>query len=185
MSYRNGIYVAFHAGGTTDPTDEASDIKYYNLLKAWDRDDNRDFSFVDSHEKNAAVKDSSKKTTLEDRLKYRLNNSKALLLITGPNTRKDTDWVPFEIEYALDTCGIPVLVAYIGESVVLSVSPLRHLWPEALTSRIDDEGTKTLHLPFREKPLTHAVDNYGVNSPPGGNIRVFTKATYRKWGLLE
>jgi len=28
MAYHNGTYVAFHAGGTTDPT--ASDIKYYN-----------------------------------------------------------------------------------------------------------------------------------------------------------
>ena len=31
MAYRNGTYVAFHAGGITDPTE--SDIKYYNLLK--------------------------------------------------------------------------------------------------------------------------------------------------------
>ncbi len=46
MSHRNGIYIAFHASGTTDPTDEASDIKCYNLFKAWDQDDDREFSFV-------------------------------------------------------------------------------------------------------------------------------------------
>ena len=39
MAYRNGTYVAFHAGGVTDPT--KSDIKYYNLLKSWDAQDRK------------------------------------------------------------------------------------------------------------------------------------------------
>jgi len=33
MAYRNGTYVAFSGQDTTKPTE--SDIKYYNLMKAW------------------------------------------------------------------------------------------------------------------------------------------------------
>ena len=41
MAYRNGTYIAFHAGGTNDPT--ASDIKNYRILKAWHEHDNIEF----------------------------------------------------------------------------------------------------------------------------------------------
>jgi hypothetical protein len=75
MAYRSGTYIAFHAGGTSDPT--ASDIKYYRMLKAWHEHDNIDFKFVNSHEKVASVRDSSTKETLRRSLKERLNNTKS------------------------------------------------------------------------------------------------------------
>ena len=57
MAYRYGTYVAFHANNTKEPTE--TDIKYYNLLKAWQVRSDNVFSFVNSHEKTAAVRDSS------------------------------------------------------------------------------------------------------------------------------
>src|SRR5713101_1705961 len=110
MTYRTGTYVAFHAAGTSDPT--ASDMKYYNLLRAWHEDDDCDFHFVNSHDKAAAVRDSSSKQRLRDVLAERLRNSKNMILILGKTTRFDTDWVPFEITYAVDTCEIPIIAAY-------------------------------------------------------------------------
>lgn len=62
MPYRNGTYVAFHAEGTDVPTD--SDMKYYNLLKAWTAKQDDDFSMINSHEKTASVRDSSTRETL-------------------------------------------------------------------------------------------------------------------------
>ena len=50
MAYRNGTYIAFHAGGTDDPT--ASDMKYYRMLMAWHEHDKIDFRFINSHEKS-------------------------------------------------------------------------------------------------------------------------------------
>lgn len=110
MAYRNGTYIAFHANGKTDPT--ASDMKYYQLLKAWTQRQDDDFSFINSHEKTASVRDSSLRETLRSRLVTRLKNSKHLLLIIGETTREDTDWVPFEIRYAVDECNIPVIAVY-------------------------------------------------------------------------
>ena len=62
MAYRNGTYVAFHANGTDVPTD--SDIKYYNLMKAWTEKSDDDFTMINSHDKASSVRDSSKRDTL-------------------------------------------------------------------------------------------------------------------------
>lgn len=91
MAYRNGTYIAFHANNTPQPTE--SDMKYYNILRAWDEHEDIDFSITNSHEKTQAVRDSSKKETLRRVLKTRLLNSKNMLLIIGPTTRLDRDWI--------------------------------------------------------------------------------------------
>ena len=110
MSYRNGTYVTFHANDTSDPTE--SDMKYYNLLRAWHVREDSDFEFVNSHEKTSAVRDTSKKSTLRERLVTRLRNSKNMILIIGSGTKTDDDWVPFEIQYAVDECHMPIIAAY-------------------------------------------------------------------------
>lgn len=101
MAYRNGTYVAFHAQGTNLPG--KSDMDYYNLMKAWSAKTDDDFTMINSHDKASSVRDSSKKATLRASLQERLRNSKNMVLIIGETTRLDTDWVPFEIEQAIDT----------------------------------------------------------------------------------
>ena len=130
MAYRNGTYVAFHAEGTSDPTE--TDMKYYNLLQAWHENEDIDFHMINSHEKTAAVRDSSKRETLMARLKQRMNNSKNIVLVIGDTTKNDTDWVPFEIRYAIDECEIPVIAAYPNCGRILNPEALRDLWPKAL-----------------------------------------------------
>ena len=39
MAYRNKVYVCF---------DGDTDIKYYNLMKAWKQNDNTNFNFYDA-----------------------------------------------------------------------------------------------------------------------------------------
>src|SRR5262249_2296627 len=82
MAYRSGTYVAFHAGGTTDPFD--SDMKYYRMLTAWHEHDGIDFRMVNSHEKAGAVRDGSSKARLKAVLSERLRNSKNMVLIVTP-----------------------------------------------------------------------------------------------------
>ena len=75
MAYRNGTYVAFHAHGTNIPGGN-SDIDYYNLMKAWTAKTDDEFTMNNSHDKVAAVRDSSKAATLRASLLERLKNSK-------------------------------------------------------------------------------------------------------------
>ena len=86
MAYRNGTYIAFHAGGTTDPT--KSDIRHYNMLKGWAANKHIDFTFVNSHYKTGSVRDSSSFATLTRNLRERLDNSKQFLIFITEINKK-------------------------------------------------------------------------------------------------
>jgi hypothetical protein len=182
MAYRNGTYVAFHAAGTSDPA--ASDMKYYNLLRAWHVREESDFQFINSHEKTAAVRDSSTRETLRGRLTERLRDSKNMILILGETTRFDTDWVPFEIEYAVDECRIPIIAAYPGYEYILAPAALAPTWPRALASRISDGRAHVIHVPFKEQPLANAVSRFDYdNYPPGGGLGYYSREAYQSFGI--
>lgn len=179
MAYRNGTYVAFHAEGKTDPAD--SDIKYYNLIKGWNvRDD--DFCFVNSHEKTNAVRDSSKKETLRRALIARMNNSKHLLLIIGNTTKDDTDWVPFEIQYAVEECKIPIIVAYTGYNRILDPSALWPLWPDELLKVVNKPTVGIIHIPFKKEAIADAILQFGINNHPATTLNHYSIEAHNNWG---
>ena len=183
MGYRTGTYVAFHAEGKKDPTE--SDIKYYQLLKAWNVRDDNDFRFVDSHEKTAALRDWSARDTVMRRLKERLLASKNMILIIGETTLLDTDWVPFEIQYAIDECEIPVIAAYPAYTYIMAPAELEHLWPKALATRITNGTAHVIHVPFRREPLRDAVGQFSHGQyPNGGGLGHYSRETYVQWGFL-
>jgi hypothetical protein len=183
MLYRTGTYVAFHAQGKKDPTE--SDIKYYRLLKAWHVRDDNEFKLVDSHEKTAALRDWSTRETIMRRLKERLMGSKNMILIISEATKLDTDWVPFEIQYAVDTCGIPIIAAYPSYTYIMAPEELEPLWPKALETRITNNTAHVIHVPFRQEPLRTAVGQFShSNYPKGGGLGYYNRETYLDWGLL-
>jgi len=183
MAYRNGTYVAFHAEGKVDPT--ASDIRYYNLLKAWKVLDDSKFYFIDSHDKTGAIQDWSKRATVEDSLKERLRNSRNMVLILTASTRKDTDWVPLEISYAIDECEIPIIAAYPGYQYINRPDMLSSVWPKALADRLSAQTTHVIHLPFSREPLHDAIDQFDFQHfPLGGGFGIYSESAYRSWGLM-
>lgn len=181
MTYRNGTYIAFHAGGSADPT--ASDIRYYRLLKAWHEHDDIDFRFVNSHEKVAAVRDSSRRETLRQSLMERLNNSKNMVLIVGPTTKLDTDWVPFEIAYAVDRCGIPIIIAYTGYDWITEPAALEHLWPAALGARIRNRSARAIHIPFNRNAIDDAIRQFHLGNLPRSPLEFYSVEAHRYFGI--
>jgi hypothetical protein len=182
MAYRNGTYIAFHAEGTSVPVD--TDFKYYGLLKAWTEKTDDDFSIIDSHEKGSAVRDNSKRITLELRLKERLRNSKNMILIIGETTKKDKDWVPMEIEYAIDTCDIPIIATYTGYEYIMAPEKLSTLWPKALKDRIENKTASVIHIPFKKEPIKNAIDQFShKEKPKGGGLGVYSKEAYKNFGI--
>ncbi|MEZ8042483.1 TIR domain-containing protein [Vibrio sp. 1F263] len=187
MAYRNGTYIAFHANGTKDPT--ASDIKFYNLMKAWTNKTDDDFSFINSHEKTASVRDTSKKITLRSRLVQRLNNSKHLVLIIGKTTKDDTDWVPFEIEHAIDKCKMPVIIVYASsiintDNAIRNSKNLSHYWPKSLKQRIENGSVNAIHIPFKKAPLIDAIGQFNIQKQPTGKgYGIYSEEANSNFGL--
>lgn len=181
MAYRNGTYIAFHAGGTTDPT--ASDIKYYRMLKAWHEHDDIEFEFINSHEKVSAVRDSSTNATLKRSLVERLNKSKNMVLIIGQTTRLDTDWVPFEIGYAVDQCKIPIIATYTGFDCITDPAALSALWPTAFASRIAYGTVRAIHIPFKQRAIDDAIRQFNHDSLPATPLNYYTREAHRSFGI--
>lgn len=182
MAYRNGTYVAFHAEGSTDPTE--SDIKYYNLMKAWTAKTDDDFSFINSHEKTNAVRDTSLRETLRKRLLERLSKSRNFVLIIGKTTKNDTDWVPFEISKAIDDYKLPIIAAYTDYEYIQNVESHRSEWPKAFADRIDNGSAKVIHIPFGKEPLKAAIDQFDVNNLPSTGKNYYSKEAYKGWGIV-
>lgn len=188
MAYRNGTYVAFHADGTSDPTE--SDMKYYRLVEAWKDNENLEISFVNSHDKSNAVRDSSKKTTLENSIMERLRNSKNMLLIIGDTTKNDIDWIPFEISKAVDLYNLPIIVAYTGYRYIFpdyyAPANFSPLWPLDLISRINKGSIRAIHIPFRKEPISAAINHFGINdSIPNTSLDYYIEQEYINWKLFN
>jgi len=183
MAYRSGTYIAFHADGNNIPGGK-SDIDYYNLLCAWDAHKNHDFKIVNSHEKAFAVRDSSKKSTLRASLLERLRNSRNMVLIVGETTRLDTDWVPFEVEMAVDLYKIPIIVAYtLYTDAIRNPSAVPGYWPAALKTRIGNGTAKAIHVPFKQAPLYDAIGQFSHDNLPNGGLVIYDDPTYLGWGI--
>lgn len=181
MAYRSGTYVAFHAAGTSDPT--ASDMKYYNLLRAWKELEGTEFSFVNSHDKSAAVRDSSSRQRLRAVLAERLRNSRNMVLVLGTTTRFDADWVPFEIAYAVDTCEIPIIATYPTYAYILNPGSHAAEWPTALAERIHSNAARVIHVPFKRAPLAAAIQDFDYDNLPKGSLSYYTREAYGRFGI--
>lgn len=184
MAYRNGTYVAFHAGGITDPT--KSDIKYYNTMKMWDANKHIEFNLCNSREKTSSVRDSSKKETLKRNLITRLRNSKQFLLILTKNTKDDTDWVPFEIAYAVDTCELPLILAYPDYDSIMAPAELSDYWPPALKTRIQNGSARAIHIPFKKAPVLDALSQFDITNKnyPTNGYGYYTREAHQEWRLV-
>lgn len=183
MANRTGTYVAFDGLGETDPT--KSDFRYYSTIRAWDAYKKIDFKFVNSHEKTNAVRDSSKKATLQGRIQERLRASKNALVILSSDTRKSGSTLSYEIEQAIDTYKLPLIITYVDYQVVLQPVLLSNYWPHALSSRIGNAQGNMIHIPFAKGLIMDALPRFTVNGEePNGVYDFYTADSHRTLGLL-
>lgn len=181
MAYRNGTYVAFAADGAVNVF--SSDIKYYRLIQSWDLMKGRDFKIINSHEKGPSIRQGSLDETIKRTLRQRLDNSNRVVLLVGKTTRFDDDFVPYEIKYAIDSCNLPIIVCYVEErkkiTNILS-SSLQNLLPQILKDRISQGKAKTIHIPFRQRILNQAMNDFNHNNLPQYSSTVYSDALYDK-----
>lgn len=182
MGNRTGTYVAFDARGIEDPA--RSDMRYYDLMRAWDQHDGIEFSFVNSHDKTYAVRDSSSDDTLRTRIRERLSLSKNMVIIVSSATRDFGSFLSYEIEQAVDEFNLPLIVVYPGYRYIQNVAELCCLWPPALAQRIASGVAKAIHVPFNRMAIQDAIRQFSVNAKyPGSSMSYYSKEAYRTFGV--
>ncbi len=174
MANRTGTYIAFDGLGKTNPTE--SDFKYYATMQAWSAGKNIDFKFVNSHDKTAAVRDTSLRSTLESIIRERLAASKNCIVILSDDTRKTGSMLSYEIEKAVDLYEIPLICVYVGYNTINSPKKLSNRWPDSLTARIINGTANAIHVAFKKEILLTAINQFSVNGDsPGGSLVTYTK----------
>ena len=140
MAYRNKTYVAF---------DGDSDIRYYNLMKAWKQSDKSDFNFYDAHDLNTAW-DTSTEETIKRRLRERMAHSKVFVLLVGESTKYLYKFVRWEIDMAINHYELPI--------IVVNLNGLRKCDNDRCPPIARD--TLSIHIPFGSKIMQYALENW-------------------------
>lgn len=183
MVYRTATYFAFDGLGQRDPS--RSDFRYYAIVQKWDTQRNIDFKFVNSHEKASAVRDTSTRETLKRSIRERMRASKNMVIILSDDTRKTGSMLSYEIEKAVDTYQLPLIVAHTGYESILAPAELAHRWPNALRSRINNGAARAIHIPFKREAILDAISQFTVNSNGLSNgLNHYTYDTYVRWGYI-
>ena len=89
-----------------------------------------------------------------------------MILIIGPTTRLDTDGYRFEIEYAVDVCGLPIIAAYTGYEKITAPAELSSLWPVAFAKRIANGTVRAIHIPFKQAAIDDAISQFDHDRQP-------------------
>ncbi len=140
MAYRNKTYVCF---------DGDTDIKYYNLMKAWKQNDNTDFNFYDAHDLNTAY-DSSKEESIKRQLRERLLNTKIFVILLGEHTKYLTKFVKWEMEQAM-SLNLPIIVVNLNKSKKVD----NDRYPK---NTLGDY--LTINIPYNSKIMQYALENW-------------------------
>lgn len=171
MAYRNGNYSAFYVD---EPFSESNlgaaatkDFVSYNLLRAWKGSDDS-FPFIDSHNKNYNVRDSSDwETTLKPRIHERINNSKNIILFLSSIT-KNSRALREEIAFGIGTNELPVIVVYPEyneKSDIINCSSktikkcITDLWEAVPAFRDSMASVPTIHIPLKKDLIRSALND--------------------------
>lgn len=184
MANRTGTYFGFDGLGEADPS--KSDYKYYTSVQGWAAGKHIDFKFVNSHEKAGAVRDSSKRATLEASIMQRLRASKNMVVILSDDTRASGSMLSFEIEKAVDTFGLPLIIAHAGYNYILEPESYSNRWPSALLARINNGNANAIHVPFKKNAILEAIGQFTVNSNNlAGGLNYYNREEYVRWGYIQ
>jgi hypothetical protein len=184
MSYKNGNYCAFYVA---EPFSESTlgahstpDFLYYNLLRLWKGQDSS-FPFNDSHDTTYNVRDGSDwESTLKPRLRERLRNSKNIILFLSKKT-VNSRALREEIDYGIDTLGLPIIVIYPDydskESLLIKGSlkqEIKDLWNNLPVFRDSMNKIPTLHIPMKKDIIFTSLKNSDFMVSTKGNPNIYT-----------
>ena len=140
MAYKNKTYVCFDAD---------SDMRYYNMMKAWKENENIAFDFHNAHNLNN-LRPGSSEETIKRKLIERLQNPKMFIVLVGEHTKYLYKFVRWEIEYAIEK-DIPIIVVNLNGQKRINY----HLCPPILRDKL------SIHVPFKQKIIDYALNNWG------------------------
>ena len=185
MANRTANYTAFYVAEPFNPSNLGAyatpDFVYYNMLRAWKEKD-PSFPFVDAHAKTYSVRDGSDwEMTLKPRLHERLQASKNIILLLSSIT-VNSRALREEINYGIQTCGLPVIVIYpeykMKSDISVSVGNVKpqisKLWDKLPAFRDNMLSVPTVHIPMDRNLILNCLSDSRFQVNTIGPLGVYT-----------
>jgi hypothetical protein len=91
----------------------------------------------------------------------------------------------YEIEKAVDTYELPLIITYAGYNSILNPSKLSDRWPSALSTRINNGTAKAIHIPYKKDAIFDAIGQFTVNGrQPSGSLVHYSHQAQVDWGYI-
>lgn len=130
--------------------DGDTDIHYYRLMTAWNKNDKFDFSFKNAHDLTQS-RDTSTEESIKASLRKRLNASDLLIVLVGEKTKNLYKFVRWEIEVAIEK-EIPIIAVNLNKKKSIDNDRCPAILRDALA----------IHVPFAPKIVNYAIKNWPV-----------------------
>ena len=150
----------------------------YGYMKGWHKNTSVDFDFEDAHDLDTMTARASGEAYVKLRLKQRMTNSTAVVILTGEKTKNLYKFVRWELELALDL-GIPIIAVNLNGKKVLDTELCPPIIREACA----------VHVPFKANVIMHALRSWPSQFrsldafEKGKGSRHYSEDVYAKLGL--
>jgi hypothetical protein len=161
------FYVAEPFAASSLGAHATKDFIYYDLLRSW-KGKHASFPFSDSHGQTYNVRDNSDwESTLKPRLRERLRKSQNIVLFLSERTIS-SQALREEIDYGINTLGLPVIVVYPDYTTKESIlsnnileQAVQDLWGKLPIFRDSMNKVPTLHVPMSQNLISQALKSSG------------------------
>lgn len=176
-------YIAFDELCQNDPGQ--SDHRFCATIHRWAAEQHTfDVSYLDRQNKVYAVRKSSLRTSLASKIREHLQEAHNVLVILSGDTRKSGSLLSFEIEEAVDTYHLPLILVYIDYKAVADPSELSAYWPDSLRQRINSGTAKAIHIPFNKHAILDAARQFTETNRPQTGLNHYTEFAHRKFKCI-
>ncbi len=121
----------------------------YAFMKGWKQNENVDFNFEDSHDLDNMTSRAQDEQYVKTRLRERMNNSSAIVILVGEKTKNLFKYVRWELELALEL-GLPIIVANLNNKTQKDAN----LCPAVI------RDVCAVHVPFKAKAIKRALETW-------------------------
>ena len=183
MDSGKSTYIAFDELSQTDPSQ--SDFRFCATIHRWAAEKHSfHVRYVERQNKLYAVRKSSLRAALSTRISDHLEASRNVLVLLSGATRKSGSLLSHEIEDAVDTFNLPLIVTYIDYKAVSDPSELSEYWPNALRQRINSGVARAIHIPFNKYAILDAATQFTVSNRPLTGLNHYTEYAHRKFECI-
>lgn len=184
METGKGTYIAFDEHCQEDTAQ--SDFRFCATIQRWASEQKSfEVRYVDRQNKVYAVRKSSLRADLASKIREHLEASRNVLVILSGETRMSGSLLSFEIEEAVDTFNLPLILAYIDYKAVAEPSELSGYWPNALRQRINSGVARAIHIPFNKHAILDAANQFTDENRPLTGLNHYTEYAHRKFKCIS